>query len=99
MASAPFPPPGPDPATLAHVLVFGSPATRRRLAEDLARRNEAALWGLLLATIRSRESWLVRARCLEVLGAAAGCAEQPVAELILRAICASPGPDGAAPLP
>jgi hypothetical protein len=49
-------------------------------------------WSLLGATVRSDEDWRLRARCLEVLGMAAGSADRQTAEAILEAVAAAREP-------
>jgi hypothetical protein len=71
---------------LAHVLMYGSPCSRRLLAERLLRIGDPGCWSLLGDTVRSGEPWQLRARCLETLGLAAGSADQHTAESILRAL-------------
>jgi hypothetical protein len=72
--------------SLARILVYGSPDSRRLMAERLLRAGDTACWFLLADTVRSRDPWLMRARCLEALGLAAGSADQQTAELILGAL-------------
>lgn len=74
-----------DPRRLASLLLYGGPDTRQRLAEQLA-ADGAAPWSLLAETARSREPWLLRARCLELLGLAAARADQQTAEFILGSL-------------
>ena len=64
-----------DLRSLARVLLHGSPATRRAVAERLLEADDPAWWQLLATTTRADEDWRLRARCLEVLGLAAGAAE------------------------
>jgi hypothetical protein len=75
-----------DPRTLARLLVYGSPARRRRLGEWLLTDSGAAHRPLLVSTARSREPALLRGRCLEVLGHAIAGADRRTAESILDAL-------------
>ena len=75
-----------DPRTLARLLLYGSPARRRRLGESLLTDSGAAHWPLLVSTARSPESSLLRGRCLEVLGHAIACADRRTADSILEAL-------------
>lgn len=72
-----------DPQSLSRLLLYGSPQTRRQLAESMVSDGDLTVCSLLAETVRSPESWLLRARCLEVLGLAAGGADQETAEQIL----------------
>jgi hypothetical protein len=65
---------GNDLQSLARVLAYGSPATRRSLAERMAADPNPEVPRVLMATVRSSEPEIVRDRCLEILGimAAAG---------------------------
>jgi hypothetical protein len=71
-----------DPLSLSRLLMYGSATTRRSLADALREAGGADDWAMLAATVRSDEPWLLRARCLEVLGIAAAGADQPTAEAI-----------------
>ena len=82
-----------DPIVLARRLLYGAPETRVRVANELRESNDPRLLDLLASTVRSTESWQLRARCLEVLGLAAGGASQGLAEQILSAITASVRPE------
>ena len=73
-----------NPRTLAMLLLFGGSDTRRLLAQRLVKDGDAEQWSLLASTVCSQEPWLLRARCLEVLGLAAGAADQRTAEMILE---------------
>lgn len=75
-----------DVVSLANRLLWGSPATRRQLAEQLQHVERRSDLALLAETIRSRGSWRLRARCLEVLGMAASEGGQEVAEHILNLV-------------
>lgn len=75
-----------NPRSLAYLLLYGSPETRRSLAEQLVEEGDSEAWALLAGTARSQESWLLRARCLETLGIAAGQAGQGLAEAILAEV-------------
>jgi hypothetical protein len=72
-----------DPQSLSRVLLYGSPDTRRSLAESMRETGGAGAWAMLAATVRSAGPWLLRARCLEALGIAAAGADESTAELIL----------------
>jgi hypothetical protein len=78
-----------DPILLARRLLYGAPETRQRIAQELLRTEDEYLLDLLTSTVRSTESWQLRARCLEVLGLAAGGAPQGLAEQILSALTAA----------
>ncbi|MFL5799380.1 MAG: hypothetical protein ACJ77A_15790 [Actinomycetota bacterium] len=56
-----------DLRSLERVLTYGTPATRRSLAERMAGDPESDLPHVLMATVRSSEPTVVRERCLEVL--------------------------------
>jgi hypothetical protein len=75
-----------DLRSLARVLIYGTPQTRRALADRLATEGRDDLWPLLVATVRSDEPWLLRARCLEVLGVVAGSARPEIAATILTGL-------------
>ena len=47
---------------------------------------------MLVETVRSRDLWRLRARCLEVLGLAVGSADQETALRILEALFAADAP-------
>lgn len=76
------------------MLMYGTPETRRALADRLASEGREDLWPLLVETVRSDESWLLRARCLEVLGVVAASSRPEVAATILKGLLngASAGP-------
>lgn len=82
----PAPRGGLDARRLVRLLTFGSPATRQQLAADLLRDGATESWQLLARTIHSAEPWLLRARCLEVLGRAIAGADQQTAKQILGAL-------------
>jgi hypothetical protein len=71
-----------DPLSLSRLLLYGSEATRRSLAGGLVESD----WAMLAATVRSSEPWLLRARCLEVLGMAAGGGDEATAAAIMAAL-------------
>jgi hypothetical protein len=75
-----------DLVSLTNRLLWGSAATRRELAEHLLSPERQQDLVLLADTVRSGEAWRLRARCLEVLGMAAGEAGQEVAEHILQLV-------------
>lgn len=89
-----------DPRTLARLLVYGQPETRRVLAQRLLGEDDGEWWALLMSTVRSQEPWRLRARCLEVLGLAAGSADEQTAERILGELLAGrpPAPAPRAPI-
>ena len=67
------------------MLVYGSSDGRLRVAEALA--NSDGEWlSILAVTVRSDENWLLRARCLEVLGKAASLGGEARAKEILQAL-------------
>src|SRR4029078_9493758 len=61
-----------DVRGLAPVLFHATPERRRGVAMRLLEAGDPAWWRLLAATVRSDDDWRLRARCLEVLGLAAG---------------------------
>jgi hypothetical protein len=75
-----------DVRSLSRVLMYGGPETRRALARRLAAEDREDIWHLLVDTARSDEPWLLRARCLEVLGLVAGSGDPGRAERILVAL-------------
>ena len=75
-----------DFQTLVHLLLYGTAASRRRLAERLLDERNTEIWALLAVTARSPGDPVLRARCLEVLGLAAAAAGGQQAELILNAL-------------
>lgn len=81
-----FPLPWSNIQGFRRVLLHGSPDSRRAAADLLLASDDSAWWGLLAETVRSGEHWMLRARCLEILGLAAGAAKQQTAEAILEAL-------------
>jgi hypothetical protein len=79
-----------DLHTLERQLLYGSPATRRQIGEDLVGEGGAARRALLVSTVLSRGSVALRGRCLEVLGLAIACADRRTAEAILDALLGQP---------
>jgi hypothetical protein len=78
---------------LSGCLQWGTPASRRSLAEYLAQRVDRATLALLADTVRSSEGWRLRTRSLEVLGLAAAQADRQLGEHILGLLLdRSPGP-------
>jgi hypothetical protein len=75
-----------DPLSLSRLLMYGSAATRRSIADGLLVSGKADDWAMLAATVRSNEPLLLRARCLEVLGMAAAAGDEPTAGTILAAL-------------
>jgi len=78
-----------DALSLSRVLVYGGPDSRQAVAERMLETEDAEGWKMLAATVLSHEPWLLRVRCLEVLGLAAGSAERATAEIILDLLCGS----------
>jgi hypothetical protein len=68
------------------MLLHGTPATRSAVAERLLEADDPAWWLLLASTTRSDDDWRLRARCLEVLGLAAGAAEANTFHVIEHAL-------------
>ncbi len=75
----------PDARTLSAVLVHGSSDARVRLAADIA-ASDGDILSILAVTVRSDENWLLRARCLEVLGQAACIGGEARAKEILQVL-------------
>jgi hypothetical protein len=75
-----------DVRGLSRVLLHGTPASRRAAALRLLRASDPGWWPLLAATVRSGEDWRLRARCLEVLGLAAGAGDRTAFEAIDSAL-------------
>lgn len=75
---------GLDPLRLERLLIYGTPETRRVLAVRLRAPGAERCRVMLAETVRSSESWLLRARCLEVLGIAAAYGDRGCAEAILE---------------
>jgi hypothetical protein len=75
-----------DPLSLSRLLLYGQPETRRSIADGLAQSGRPDDWAMLAATVRSNESWLLRARCLELLGMAAADAGEDTAKSIIAAL-------------
>ena len=69
------------------MLIHGSGEARLRLAEGLAASDDEVV-STLATTVRSDEYWLLRARCLEVLGLVAALGGEPRAKEILQALTA-----------
>lgn len=67
------------------MLIHGSSEARSRLAEELA-ASDGDVLSILAVTVRSDESWLLRARCLEVLGLAAALGGEARAKEILKVL-------------
>ena len=81
-----------DASLLARRLLYGAPETRSRIAAELRQTDDPALLDLLASTVCSTEPWQLRARCLEVLGLAAGGGPQSLAERILSALFGAEAP-------
>ena len=75
-----------DLRSLSRILLYGGAGTRRALARRLAAEDSQELWRLLVSTVRSDEPWLLRARCLEVIGIVAGSADPRRTAAILEAL-------------
>ncbi len=69
------------------MLMHGSGEARLRLAEGLA-GSDGDVLSILAVTVRSDENWLLRARCLEVLGQAASLGGEARAKEILQVLTA-----------
>ena len=72
-----------DVQRLTRVLLYGSDESRARLARELA-DTEPDVLPVLASTVKSDESLLLRARCLEALGHAAAVADPVIAEQVLH---------------
>ena len=81
-----------DPALLARRLLYGAPETRQRIARELLATQDPDLLDPLTSTVCSTEAWHLRARCLEVLGLAAGDARQELVERILDGVTGAVAP-------
>ncbi len=75
-----------DARSLERLLIHGSEASRRHLAEYLLSDGSSALIGMLVSTVRSDELWRLRARSLEVLGMVAATGDEQRARSILDAL-------------
>jgi hypothetical protein len=84
-----------DPLSLSRLLMYGNAATRRSVADGLLESGSADDWAMLAATARSNEPWLLRARCLEVLGMAAAGGDEPTAQAILALVLNAEAPSTA----
>jgi hypothetical protein len=73
-----------DVETFVRLLLYATPASRRRLAARLLDQGGTEVWALLATTARSSEDRVLRARCVEVLGLAAAAADPGEAEAILK---------------
>jgi len=74
---------------ISRVLLYGRSETRRRFVADALVEGDPQIWTLLVSTLRSSGPILLRARCLEALGAAAALADTDLADRILRQVCGS----------
>ncbi len=72
-----------DLVSLVRLVRYGTPKTRQRAAERLLQEGDVGAWSLLASIVRSKGPWRLRARCLEVLGLAAGSADRQQVEGIL----------------
>jgi hypothetical protein len=66
-----------DLRSLSRVLTYGTPATRRALAERIAADPDTDLPRVLMETVRSSEPLEVRERSLEILGIMAAAGNAP----------------------
>ncbi len=73
-----------DVETFVRLLLYATPASRRRLAARLLDQGGTEVWALLATTARSSEDRVLRARCVEVLGLAAAAADPGEGEAILK---------------
>lgn len=71
-----------EPARLARLLLYGSPATRHQIAARLLANGNHELIDMLVATVRSTEGIELRARCLEVLGLIAAADSEQGAHIL-----------------
>jgi DNA-binding CsgD family transcriptional regulator len=85
--------PAVDARKLTRLLLYGRPASRQKVAESLARGHDTDSVRLLADTVRAPGPWLLRARCLEALGAIAGSADQRTCELVLEALVSPTPPE------
>jgi DNA-binding NarL/FixJ family response regulator len=72
-----------DLVVVWRLLRYGQPETRRQLVADLRQEGDPRVWHVLAETVRSREPWELRVRCLEALGFAAANADRALARQIL----------------
>ena len=80
-----------DAKELARLLLYGATATRRAVAVDLAAQGAHEQWlDVLVATVRSGDTVLMRARCLEMLGVVLGATDTETAQRILDALVVPP---------
>lgn len=75
-----------DLGDIANRLVLSSAKSRAELAAELASYSTPELWAILGHTVRSADDWLLRARCLELLGLIAGSSDRETAEAIIAAL-------------
>lgn len=75
-----------EPAGLSRLLLFGTAETRHQIASRVLSSGNEDVISLLADTVRSSEPWLLRARCLEVLGMVAGAGDRKTSESILTAL-------------
>src|SRR4051812_44686196 len=85
-----------NPRDVVAILSEGTEQARRELAAQLLSEADQAGWDLLVTTIRSDASWLLRARCLEALGSVAANGSSEVARAVLHMLLGSPAIDDAA---
>ena len=88
---------GQSPQSIASLLLYGSEDSRLSWARALVSTPDRPLLDVLADTALSSEHWLLRARCLEVLGLVAANAPRPLAENILDRLAAGAQPRHAPP--
>lgn len=71
-----------DLRSLSRVLIFGTDATRRALAQRMAVEPNPDFARVLVETVRSSEPDELRDRCLEVLGIMAGAGDPFAIEVL-----------------
>ncbi|HMC52391.1 MAG TPA: hypothetical protein VKI64_06485 [Acidimicrobiales bacterium] len=81
------------------VLLYGEPATRRGAVLRFLAQPGPAPWSTLATTVWSTDPWLLRARALEALGAAAGHADERTAMAILDELLQATRDLGGEPAP
>ena len=75
-----------DPIALCNLLLYARPETRLQIVRQLVADGDQRVWAMLVDTTHSSGPWLLRARCLEALGLAAGVGDQGLAETILESL-------------
>jgi hypothetical protein len=71
-----------DLRSLSRVLTFGTPATRRAIAERVAADPSPELPQILMETVRSAEPREVRERSLEMLGIMAAAGNRSASQVL-----------------